>query len=91
MLAEEHGFDVKAMEKEGGIFIILVALFNDLVPYLFYSRGFINTARVFKMLFYPVSFCIGFIAYFLDKLDKEKNLTLQYECIFVKKKFTDIG
>jgi len=85
MLAEEHGFYVESMEKDGGMFMTTYNLFFEQLPYLFYSRGFVNTARAFKIFLYPIMFVIGFMAYFLDKLDKNKDLTTQYECIFVKK------
>jgi len=85
MLAEEHNFEVESIEKEGGMFITNNFMFFDQLPYLFYNRGLTNTARAFKIFLYPITFFMGFIAYFLDKLDKEKDLTLQYECIFIKK------
>jgi len=85
MLAEEHDFEVESMEKDCGMFITTYNMFFEQLPYLFYSRGFINTARAFKIVLYPIMFVIGFIAYFLDKLDKNKDLPTQYECIFVKK------
>ena len=86
MLAEEHGFDVKLMEKEGGIFMCISSIIIRLSSAIFAgSRGLSKTSKILSLALYPITFCIAFICYFLDKLDLDKDLTLQYECILIKK------
>lgn len=85
MLAESHGFEVILMEKEGGIFICIANIIIRLSSAIFAgSRGFTKTSRFISLSLYPITFFIAFICYFLDKFDKDKDLTLQYECIFRK-------
>jgi SAM-dependent methyltransferase len=84
-LADESGFEATWMEKQGGKFIVLSMLITGIIPSFFMERNFINTGRFFEIIFYPIMFPVAFILYCLDKFDKNKELTLQYECIFVKK------
>lgn len=85
MLADDNGFDVMEMEKQGGKFICLSQIITELAPSFFIDRGFIKTGYFFKAIFYPLNFPLAFLLYFLDKTDKQKDLTPQYECVFIKK------
>ncbi|MCX6762844.1 MAG: methyltransferase domain-containing protein, partial [Candidatus Moranbacteria bacterium] len=85
-LASENNFETIEIKKQGGKFIVLNLLLTGIGPSFFAERNFINIGRLFQIIFYPIIFPFTFIFYFLDKLDKNKDLTLQYECIFTKKK-----
>lgn len=81
-LAEDNGFAVEYLAPHGGRYVFLGSLLNDFFPGLLTNRILRLAART---LLYPINFLTGLVLYFLDKLDKEKDITLQYECIFVKK------
>jgi SAM-dependent methyltransferase len=82
MLAEENNFKVLELNKVGGKFITMAKLMNDLNISLRIKNKII--LRLLMILFYPFNFILGLAAYFLDKLDKNKDLTLLYEGIFEK-------
>lgn len=84
-LGEENGFHVEKIEKCGGKFIVLSQIIIDIIPSFFIENNLLYIGYFFKVLLYPINFTIGFIFYFLDKLDRHKDLTLMYECIFTKK------
>lgn len=84
-LAAENGLETEEMKKQGGRFILLSMLIIGTGPSFFAERGLVNVGRFFQIIFYPILFSLAFILYFADKLDKDKDLTLQYECIFSKK------
>jgi ubiquinone/menaquinone biosynthesis C-methylase UbiE len=84
LLAEENGFTIEAMEKEGGRFIVLSQSLVELIPTLLIERKLVFWGYFFKVLLLPISFPLAVLLYCLDGLDKEKNLTIQYECIFIK-------
>ncbi len=80
MLAEDSGFEVVEMNKVGGKFITITRLMIDLNLLLkIKNKPLLYLAMA---ILYPLNFIIGFIGYCLDFLDKNKDLTLQYECIF---------
>ncbi len=82
MLAQENNFKIIEMNKVGGKFITLSRLLIDVNLLFKIKNKYLRLALV--VLLYPLDFLVGFIAYFLDYLDRDKDLTLQYECIFVK-------
>lgn len=80
MLAEDNGFKVVKMNKVGGKFITITRLFIDLNLLLrIKNKPLLYLAMA---ILYPLDIIIGFIGYCMDFLDKDKDLTLQYECIF---------
>ena len=84
LLAEENGFSIQAMEKEGGRFIVLSQSLVELIPTLLMERKLGIWGYFLKALLFPVNFPIAILLYCLDGLDKYKNLTIQYECVFIK-------
>lgn len=86
LLASEKEFEITEIKKQGGKFIVLSALITGIGPSFFAERNLVNVGRFFEIIFYPIVFPFTFIFYFLDKLDKNKDLTLQYECIFTKRR-----
>jgi SAM-dependent methyltransferase len=80
MLAEENGFRVVKINRQGGFFIFLAQTFTGLSHYYAknkYLEKFLYT------LFYPINFMIAFICYFLDKVDRT-TIATNYECVFEK-------
>jgi SAM-dependent methyltransferase len=84
-LANENGLEVAEMKKQGGRFAVLNMLISGTGFSFFSERNWSNAGRVFQAICYPIMFPLSLIFFFLDKLDKNKDLTLQYECIFIKK------
>jgi len=82
----ENGFEVSEIKKQGGKFVVLALLIQGLIPGLFTERGLVGIGQFFQIIFYPIIFPISFLLFFLDKLDKNKDLTLQYECIFTRRR-----
>ena len=82
MLAEENSFSVVEINKVGGKFITITRLIVDLNILSRIKNKYLK--RFLVLVVYPVNFLIGIVGYCLDIFDKDKNLTLQYECIFRK-------
>lgn len=85
MLAEENGFRIISIEKEGGKFIFISSVLINIIPAMFYQTRYHLMIYPLKIILYPINFLIGFTFYFLDYLDFKKDLLLLYECVFVKK------
>lgn len=87
LYAEENNFKIKELREMGGKYITIGQLFNDLNVTIYFTEKtkskFIMHFMI--MVFYPIKFFIGFVCYYLDKIDRNKDLTLQYEAIFIKK------
>ncbi len=83
--AEDNNFEVVEITPQGGRFRAIGYLMVWSLPYVFKSyfgrAGFVGAA----LFFYPINFLIALIFALLDPLDREKELTLTYECIFRKK------
>lgn len=80
-LAESSGFRVERIGPQGGRFLVLAKELQTLVPRLLKNKYVIF---IFYLLFSLPLFLLNLILFLLDFLDKEKTLTLNYECIFVK-------
>lgn len=85
MLAEENGFEIVSIEKEGGKFIFVGSIITNIIPAMFYETKYNFMIYPLKIVLYPIHFLIGFSCYFLDYLDFKKDLLLLYECVFIKK------
>lgn len=80
-LAESNGFRVKKIAPQGGRFIVLAKELQILAPRLIKNKYLVY---LFYLIFSIPLFFLSLILFLLDFLDKEKKLTLNYECIFVK-------
>ena len=80
-LAEINGFPVIEISPQGGRGIALAKEIQVLVPRLCRNRVI---ELIYYFLFSVPLFFVMVILYWVDKLDKEKTLTLNYECIFRK-------
>lgn len=80
-LAKSNGFRVQKIRPQGGRFIAVSKYIQTLFPHIMKNKFLIYVYYFFAII--PIFF-IHFIFFYLDKLDKEKSLTLNFECIFVK-------
>lgn len=80
-LAESSGLCVKKIEAQGGRFIVLAKEIQILIPRLLKNK---YAVYFFYLIFSFPLFFLNLILFLLDFLDKEKTLTLNYECIFEK-------
>jgi SAM-dependent methyltransferase len=84
-LAEDNNFDVLELKPQGGRFLIIGYFLAWSIPTLlkswFGKIGFLIGAT----LFYPFNFLIAFLFFLLDPLDRKRELTMNYDCIFKKK------
>jgi len=80
-LAESNGFRVKRITPQGGRFIVLGKEIQILIPRILKNKYL--TIFYYLIFFIPI-FLLNLTLFLLDFIDKEKNLTLNYECIFVK-------
>ncbi len=79
-LGVDHGFEVMEMNKIGGKYMTIARMFIDINLTLSIRNKYFRYMT--KVLFYPFKFLIGFVAYYLDILDRRKDLTIQYEVIY---------
>lgn len=84
-LAESSGFEVESIKPQGGYFQVLYYLIFNLPIFIFIKRGSI-LYYLYLLIFIAPFFLFGVIAYFLDILDFKKNITINYECVFRKRK-----
>lgn len=84
-LAEEHNFAVEEIKPQGGRFLVIGYFLAWSIPSLFRNWfgeiGFLLSVTIF----YPLNFLLALFFFLLDPLDRKKEFTLNYECIFRKK------
>lgn len=83
LIGESAGFEVLSVTPEGGIFQTLAHIINTLPIQILFKKGVFY--YLYILLFTPLMFIFNLICYFLDFLDKEKVMTINYECICIKK------
>jgi len=83
-LAESNDFVVESIVPQGGIFIVISKLLNIAIPKV------LGDSVIVKIIYYALFtiplFIMNLIFYLLDFLDKKKDITLNYECVFVNNK-----
>lgn len=87
MLADDNNFNVEKIDAMGGRFLVLAQIINETFNMflLFLYKRLKYVGYIYKIVFFPFLFILLFCLYYLDKTDKNKNLTMQYECIFVRR------
>jgi len=84
-LADDNQFEVVEIKPNGGRFLVIGFFLAWTIPSLvknwFGKTGFMIGA----VLFYPLNFLIAFLFFILDPLDRKREFTMNYECIFRKK------
>ena len=82
-LGEKNGFKVESIKPQGGIFSVLVYVLATLPLRLGLEKKWWSY-HLYLVLFSPVIVLGNLIAVFLDKFDREKKLTINYEVVYVK-------
>jgi len=80
-LAISNHFRLTKIKPQGGRFIAVSKFIQTLIPRVLKKRYLVYIYYIFAIV--PIFF-IHLVFFYLDKLDKDKSLTLNYECIFVK-------
>jgi len=80
-LAISNHFRSTKIKPQGGRFIAVAKFIQTLIPRILKNRYLVYIYYSIAMV--PIFF-IHLVFFYLDKLDKDKSLTLNYECIFVK-------
>jgi len=80
-LAESNKFKVESITPQGGRFLVLAKQLQTAFPHIIKNKLLIYLYYLFALI--PV-FITNLLCYYLDKLDHDKILTTNYECIFVK-------
>lgn len=80
-LAKTSGFKVKKIKAQGGRFIVLAREIQVLGLRIIKNKWIVI---LFYLIFLIPIFLLSLILYLLDYLDKDKSLSLNYECVFIK-------
>lgn len=80
-LATSNHFKVKSITPQGGRFIAVAKYIQTLLPRILPNKYLVY---IYYLLVMAPLFFMHLIFFYLDKLDKEKTLTLNFECIFIK-------
>ncbi len=82
--AEDHMFTVVEIKPQGGRFLVIGFFLAWSIPTLF--RNWFGKAGflVGVTLFYPINFLVALVFFLLDPLDRKREFTMNYECIFRK-------
>jgi len=82
-LGESVGFSLIHIHPHGGIFHVIALIFDTLLIKLFIKRYNFLYYLYFLLFTVPI-LCFNILCYYLDFLDKDKIMTLNYECIYQK-------
>ncbi len=80
-LAESNHFKDVKISPQGGRFIAVSKFNQTLIPRIIKNKYAVYVYYFFAII--PI-FLMQFVFFYLDKLDKDKSLTLNFECVFVK-------
>jgi len=81
-LGEPTGFNVVHISPHGGIFQLIALIFDTLLLKLFFKQG--PLYYLFIVVFTIPIFLFNSICYLLDYLDRDKIMTINYECVYKK-------
>ncbi len=84
-LGESSGFAMEHIAPHGGVFHLL-ALIVDTIPIKIFFKRQSFCYHLYLILFTIPILIFNSLCYLLDFLDKEKIMTLNYECVYYKKK-----
>jgi SAM-dependent methyltransferase len=82
-LGESTGFDIESISAHGGIFQVIAIIFDTLLIKLFFKTGFLY--YLYAVIFTLPIFVFNSLCYLLDFLDRDKTMTLNYECTYIKR------
>ena len=80
-LATSNKFKVERITPQGGRFIATAKYIQTLFPRVLKNRYLVYIYYFFATI--PLFF-MHFLFYYLDKLDKDQSLTLNFDIVFVK-------
>lgn len=80
-LAGKNNFQVIKIEPEGGRFIFLAKYFTTAIPKILKNP---YLELLYYIIFFLPLLSVNIIFYYLDYFDKDKLLTINYNCIFKK-------
>lgn len=85
-LGESNGFEMEHIISHGGIFQVIARLISVLPIKLFsIEEGSLAYYLYFIIFTIPI-FIFNLFCYLLDFIDKEKTMTMNYECVYEKKR-----
>ena len=82
-LGKKNGFKVEKIKAQGGIFSVLVYVLVTLPLRLGLEKSWFFY-HAYLVVFSPVIILGNLVAVCLDRFDKEKKMTINYEVIYVK-------
>ncbi len=82
-LGTSNGFALEHIAPHGGVFQVLARILDMLVPKLFHAKDGLFY-YLYMLVFSIPTLVFNTICYVLDFLDREKTMTLNYECIYRK-------
>lgn len=80
-LAVSNKLKVKSIIPQGGRFLVLAKQLQTAIPRILPNNYFVYVYYAIAII--PIFF-MDLIMFYLDKLDKNRHLTTNYECIFIK-------
>lgn len=83
-LGDEAGFTVDRITPIGGVFIVLSYILSYLPIKLLTKRNS-TLYYIYLVVFFLPILLLNIISYYLDYLDREKTLAVNYECVYTKK------
>ncbi len=84
-LAEENNFEVLEIKPQGGRFLVIGYFLAWSIPTLF-KNWFGPLGFYFAVCtFYPINFLIALFFFLIDPIDRKREFTLNYECLWRKK------
>jgi len=84
-LGERYGLRLVYIFPHGGIFINLDYMFGSALWKLIPFKKYQFMRYLWFLLLSPVLVVLGAISLFLDSFDREKDYTLNYNCVYIKK------
>lgn len=82
-LGESNNFKLARIKPHGGIFHLIALIFSTLPIKLFIKRETVWYYLYLTVFFIPI-FLFNSLCFVLDFLDRERNMTINYECVYEK-------
>lgn len=82
-LGDSSGFKLVHIAPHGGVFHLIALIFDTLPVKLFIERESCLYYLYFSLFFVPI-FLFNSVCFLLDFLDRKKEMTINYECIYEK-------
>lgn len=83
-LAQDNDFKVEKIKGQGGVFQTISYLLSVWPIRVFLKEGSVSY-YLYLVLFFPIIVVLNLVGVFLDRFDKKKEVTINYEVVLVKK------